>query len=146
MRLAMDRDSIAREYATDLEITFSIGVPTLERCMNETGDWEASVVQTFLTLLSGIPDSLIARKCGNPAARRISRQAGAILIAGGALTQQGRRRLAQWDRSLRKEGNRLNPGTTADLTAVALFALMLQEGVEFVLKNPGMSSTARRSR
>jgi triphosphoribosyl-dephospho-CoA synthase len=139
MRLAMDRDSIAREYATDFEITFSIGVPTLEKYVRESGDPEASVVQTFLTLLSSIPDSLIARKCGNPEARRISRQAGAMLTAGGAFTQQGRRRVARWDRSLRREGNRLNPGTTADLTAAALFAVILQEGVEFLLKNPDRS-------
>ena len=146
MRLAMDRDSIAREYATGFEITFSIAAPALEKCLRESGDPEASVVQTFLTLLSGIPDSLIARKCGNPEAGRVSQQAGAILAGGGAFSDKGRRRLARWDRSLRKEGNRLNPGTTADLTAVALFAVMLQEGVEFVLQNPGKSSMGRQSR
>ena len=146
MRLAMDRDSIAREYTTNFEITFTIGSPALERSMTASGDAEASIVQTYLTLLSRLPDSLIARKCGDREAKRVSQQAGAILAEGGAFTQEGRRRLTSWDRTLRKRGNRLNPGTTADLTAAALFAVMLQEGVEFLLKNPGKSSTGRQLR
>ena len=140
MRSAMERDSISREYATDFEITFSVGASTLEKCLRETHDPEASIVQTYLTLLSRLPDSLIARKCGDREAKRVSQQAGAILAEGGAFTQEGRRRLTSWDRTLRKRGNRLNPGTTADLTAAALFVLMLQKGVEFLLKNPGKLS------
>lgn len=146
MRSAMERDSIAREYATDFEITFTIGAPALTRCVKESSDPEASIIQTYLTLLSRIPDSLIARKCGGQEARKISSQAGQILGLGGAFTQTGRRKLARWDRALRKGGNRLNPGTTADLTAAALFAVMLQEGVQFLLKNPGKSSTGRQLR
>ncbi len=133
MRAAMERDSIAREYVTDFEITFTIGAPTLERCVRVLGDPEVSIIQTYLTLLSRIPDSLIARKCGDTQARTISQQAKAILAIGGVATQRGRQRLATWDRSLRREGNRLNPGTTADLTASALFVVMLEKGVEFML-------------
>lgn len=144
MRSAMERDSIAREYTTNFEITFTIGAPALEGLISASGDAEASIVQTYLTLLSRIPDSLIARKCGDREARRVSEQAKAILEVGGAFSANGRRRLAQWDRILRRKGNRLNPGTTADLTAAALFVLMLQEGVEFVLKNAGKSSTGRQ--
>jgi triphosphoribosyl-dephospho-CoA synthase len=133
MRSAMERDSIASEYATGFEITFSIGVPTLEKCVRESGDAEASIVQTYLTLLSRLPDSLIARKCGDREAKRVSHQAGAILAAGGAFSANGRRRLAQWDRVLRRKGNRLNPGTTADLTGAALFVVMLERGIEYML-------------
>jgi len=144
MRIAMTRDAIASEYATDFEITFTIGAPALTRCVKESSDPEASIIQTYLTLLSRLPDSLIARKCGDREAKRVSQQAGAILADGGAFTQEGRRRLTSWDRTLRKRGNRLNPGTTADLTAAALFVLMLQKGVEFLLKIPGKSSTGRQ--
>lgn len=137
MRLAMDRDSIAREYATDFEITFTIGAPTLTRYLQESGDSEPAVIQTCLTLLSRVPDSLIARKCGAREAGLISREAGRILAIGGAFTQEGRRRLKHWDRALRQEDNRLNPGTTADLTAAALFVTMLEQGIEFVLGRRG---------
>lgn len=133
MRAAADRDSIAREYAGDFEITFTIGAPVLTRCLQETGDPEASIIQTYLTLLSRVPDSLIARKCGAREADRISREAGKILTIGGVYTEQGWRRLRRWDRALRGNGNRLNPGTTADLTASVLFVVALEQGVEFVL-------------
>ena len=146
MESAMERDSIAREYATDFEITFTIGAPALEGFVKTSGDPEASIVQTFLTIISHIPDSLIARKCGRQEAERVSGQAGRILAMGGAFSERGQRRLRQWDRVLRTGGNRLNPGTTADLVASALFVVMLQEGVEFVLKNGGKSSTGRQLR
>jgi len=133
MRLAMDRDSIAREYATDFEITFTLGAPTLERSLQESNDSGSSVIQTYLTLLSRVPDSLIARKCGVREAGRISREARKILAIGGSFTQDGRRKLQQWDRALRRDDNRLNPGTTADLTASALFVVMLERGIEFAL-------------
>lgn len=141
MRAAADRDSIAREYITDFEITFTIGAPTLTDCLREFGDAGPAVVQTYLTILSRVPDSLIARKCGAHEAARISREAGKILAAGGVCTEQGWRRLQRWDRALRKDGNRLNPGTTADLTAAALFVVMLEYGVECALRR----SVSRRA-
>ncbi|HWR21384.1 MAG TPA: triphosphoribosyl-dephospho-CoA synthase, partial [Verrucomicrobiae bacterium] len=133
MRVAADRDSIAREYVTDFEITFTIGAPSLERFLQESGDPGPAIIQTYLTLLSRIPDSLIARKCGAHEADRISREAGKILAVGGAFTQEGRRRLKHLDRTLRRDGNRLNPGTTADLTASALFVVLLEHGIQCVL-------------
>jgi len=140
MRSAMERDSIASEYATDFEITFTIGAPALARFVKESGDPEASIIQTYLTLLSRLPDSLIARKCGGPEARRVSSQAGRILGLGGAFTEAGRQKLPGWDRALRKGGNRLNPGTTADLTAAALFVVMLEKGIEYMLGREGKLS------
>lgn len=139
MRAAIERDSIAREYVTDFDITFTVGAPALDRSVRRSGDPEASIIQTYLTLLSRIPDSLIARKCGKRVAERVSRQAGEILVVGGAFTPEGRRRLARWDRTLRRGGNRLNPGTTADLTASALYVTMLEKGIEFMLSERGRS-------
>ncbi|CBE67540.1 conserved hypothetical protein; putative protein involved in H4MPT cofactor biosynthesis (homologous to orf7 of M. extorquens) [Candidatus Methylomirabilis oxygeniifera] len=133
MRAAADRDSIAREYVTDFELTFTIGAPTLDCSLQELGDSEASVIQTYLTILSRVPDSLVARKCGVREAARISREAERILAIGGVCTEQGWRRLRRWDVALRKDGNRLNPGTTADLTASALFVVALEHGVECLL-------------
>jgi triphosphoribosyl-dephospho-CoA synthase len=127
-------DSIAREYVSDFELTFTVGGPALVRLVKESGDPEASIIQTFLTLLCHNPDSLIARKCGRHEAEKVSRQAGEILAVGGAFTQQGRRQLARLDRALRTRGNRSNPGTTADLTAAAIYAVMLEEGIEFMLR------------
>jgi triphosphoribosyl-dephospho-CoA synthase len=133
MRAAMERDSIAREYVTDFEITFGIGAPTLEGWVGDSGNRELSIIQTYLTILSRIPDSLVVRKCGWREAKSVSQQAKSILAMGGAATARGRRRLRPWDLALRRGGNRLNPGTTADLTAAALFVVLLERGAGFVL-------------
>src|SRR5574337_962817 len=143
MRAAADWDSIAREYVTDFEITFTVGAPTLTRCLQEFGDTEASIIQTYLTILSRVPDSLIARKCGAHEAAGVSREAGKILAVGGVCTEQGWRRLRRWDGALRKDNNRLNPGTTADLTASALFVVALERGGEFVMGSSARSEERR---
>ncbi len=134
MRTAMEWDSIAREYVSDFELTCTIGAPALKKCLKKSHDPEASIIQTYLTLLSRVPDSLIARKCGLEQARAVTTQAGRVLAVGGAFTREGRQSLRRWDRALRTRGNRLNPGTTADLTAAAIYAVMLEEGIEFMLR------------
>jgi triphosphoribosyl-dephospho-CoA synthase len=114
MRLAADRDSIAAEYVTDYRITFDIGAPALIGAL-ELG-WEEATVRTYLTLLSEIPDTLIQRKHGAAVAERISRDAKKVL-AGGPEDR------IVFDQQLRADG--LNPGTTADLTAAALYFALL---------------------
>lgn len=136
MKMAAGRDAVAREYTTDFEITFSIGYPALKASIEASGDLEGSIIQTYLTILSEVPDTLIARKNGEEVARRISDQAGEILKVGGAFSEAGRAALEMWDRELRKEGNRLNPGTTADLVAASIFVTILEEGTGFLLLNP----------
>ena len=75
-----------------------------------------------------MPDTLIARKRGPQAAGRVTEGAGRVLAAGGVRTAAGRRALAGFDASLRKDGHALNPGTTADLVTAVLFVALL-EGV-----------------
>src|SRR2546430_1190760 len=52
MRLAAERDSIAREYITAFELTFLTGVPALERARGDALSWDDAVVETFLSLLA----------------------------------------------------------------------------------------------
>ena len=51
-----------------------------------------------------------------------------VLTAGGVRSARGRAALAEFDASLRQDGNALNPGTTADLVTAVLFVALL-EGV-----------------
>lgn len=136
MAVAAHRDSIAREYITQFEITFNLGYPTLQRYLETTQDLEKSIVQTYLTLLSEIPDTLIARKEGLAISKSISVRAQNILQAGGIFSAVGQQGLQDLDKFLRSRDNRLNPGTTADLTAVALFVMVLLHGN--LLQMPGM--------
>jgi len=111
-------------------------VPVLRACLRACPSLTDATVQTALTLLTQVPDTLIIRKLGLDAAREVSRRAEKVLRQGGVLTERGRAALAHFDNSLRDATNALNPGTTADLVTTALFVLLLEDGHSVVLKTP----------
>ena len=86
MDAARERDSIAREYVTDFEITFALGAGTLRRCWEDGAAFSDAVVTAFLTILAEVPDTLIARKNGAAAAE------GRVAARGA---RSGRRRKPQ---------------------------------------------------
>ena len=128
MDAAGERDSIAREYVTDFEIAFTLGAGTLRRCWQDGAAFSDAVVTAFLTILSEVPDTLIARKNGAAAAEDVSRRAARVLAVGGSLSEQGRARLAELARELGDAAHALNPGTTADLVAASLFVFLTEGG------------------
>ena len=125
MRLASNRDGIAYEFATGYEVTFDWAVPSLGRALADGLPWDDAIVETFLTLLASTPDTHIARRAGHEAAESVSRLASAALQAGGVRSASGRRTIDEMDRALRSTSNAANPGTTADLTAAAIFVSLL---------------------
>ena len=125
MRLAAHRDDIAREYATAFEITFDAGAPVLARLRGAGHSWDDAIVQTYLTLLAARPDTHIARRAGPDEAQRVSQEARAVLDLGGVTTPAGRQAVLRFDERLRDPANRLNPGTTADVTAASIFVHLL---------------------
>jgi triphosphoribosyl-dephospho-CoA synthase len=128
MRLAADRDGIAREYATAFEMTFETGVPALDRARRAGLSWNDAIVETFLTLLAANPDTHVARRGGAALAGEISKQAQRALASGGVGSASGRRAIDDMDRRMRDARNTANPGTTADLTAAAIFVTLLGGG------------------
>jgi triphosphoribosyl-dephospho-CoA synthase len=128
MRLAAARDDVAHEYATAFAITFGDALPVLAQARRDGLAPPDAVVELYLTLLSRRPDTLIARKSGRDVAAGVSAKAGEVLAAGGVRTPEGRAAIVRLDEYLRDAGNRLNPGTTADLTAAALFVDLLGSG------------------
>jgi len=52
-----------------------------------------------------------------------------VLALGGIATGEGRAAGVALDRHLRSEGNKLNPGTTADLITACLFVALRQNEV-----------------
>ena len=128
MRLAADRDGIAREYDTGFAATFDIGVPALRQARADGFGWDDAIVETFLTLLAAAPDTHIARRAGQDRATSVSRLAVTVLADGGVRTEAGRQSVARFDRSLRDDRHLANPGTTADLTAAAIFVMLLEGG------------------
>jgi triphosphoribosyl-dephospho-CoA synthase len=125
MRLAADRDGIAREYATVFSRTFEDGVAALERARGDGLGWKVAIVETFLTLLAAAPDTHVARRGGQARADEVLRHARAVVEAGGVRSDAGRRAIIALDAALGGERHLMNPGTTADLTAAAIFVALL---------------------
>ena len=125
MGLAAERDGIAREYATAFEVTFASGLPALARARRDGLSWDDAIVETFLTLVAAFPDTHIRRRAGADTARMVSERAEAALAAGGVRSEEGRRAVAAMDTALRDARNSANPGTAADLTAAAIFVMLL---------------------
>jgi triphosphoribosyl-dephospho-CoA synthase len=117
MAAAAHRDSIASEYATGYAIVFDSGMPLLDDALRTAPSTLDAIVSLHLGLLASHPDTLIARKAGDAAAQAVSAAARGV--------REGARSLADFDFSLREDGNRLNPGTTADLVAAVLLAALL---------------------
>ena len=128
MAAAAQRDTIAGEYVSDHAVTFELGLPALSDALEDGLRPRDAAVELALRLLAAVPDTLIARKRGAEAAGRVAADARRVLTAGGVRSPRGRTALAEFDASLRRDGNALNPGTTADLVTAVLFVALL-EGV-----------------
>jgi len=126
MQMAAGYDGIAREYATAFATTFETALPALMRGRADGLSWDDVVVETFMAVLASEPDTHIARRGGPELAADISQRAAEVIRAGGVRSEEGRRALGYFDHSLRDPRNIGNPGTTADLTAAAIFVALLQ--------------------
>ncbi len=144
MKESSSYDSVARELVTGMNISFNIGYRELIETFNYTKDINIATVHTFLRILSKVPDTFIARKIGLrkvsnikeavkigiEETKWISEIAEKILNLGGLTTEKGTKLLWDFDHKLQNLGEDYNPGTTADLTANALFIALLR-GLKF---------------
>ncbi|MEP0507175.1 MAG: triphosphoribosyl-dephospho-CoA synthase, partial [Aurantimonas coralicida] len=128
MRLAADRDLVARQYADGFREIFEIGLPALaapDTATQPPGTGPA--LAAYLAFASVFPDSHLQRKYGPEVAETVRRQM-ADLAGDLARTQDPESRLAlalRLDGALKRDGR--NPGTSADLTVASLFAQNLAE-------------------
>lgn len=128
MRLASNRDAVARQYATGF-------ADVLDRLASRLADLIAgdlplddAIVRLHLEQMAHEPDSLIVRKCGDDSAARAQRMAAATVAAdwpGGARAAAA---FDELDAYLRDDGHQRNPGTSADLVGAAVFVTMWQTG------------------
>lgn len=131
MRIAADRDSVARQFATDYAEVIEPIVASIELGRKKTGSLMRGIVYAHVSLMARVPDSLIARKCGAETAQRAQWMAGKALEQFGTETtdigsSSGDQdpfwqSVGELDFWLRSDGHRRNPGTTADLIAASLF-------------------------
>jgi triphosphoribosyl-dephospho-CoA synthase len=130
MREAGHRDSIANEYITNYQITFETGLPTFKEAIKKEVSTSEAIIQTFLTILSKVPDTLIARKLGVDKSRDVSNIAKKVLAYGGVFTKKGQDEINEFNTFLWGDNHDLNPGTTADLIAAVLFVYLIENDLK----------------
>ncbi|MFM9024870.1 MAG: triphosphoribosyl-dephospho-CoA synthase [Planctomycetaceae bacterium] len=118
MRLAAPRDRIAALWADGYAGLAGLAAD-LEADIAAQADVGRGIVRAFLRELARVPDSLVARRHGPEVAARVSAWAAEVLAAGASWPEAA----AALDRRLRAPV-RINPGTTADLVAAALYILL----------------------
>jgi len=115
-------DKLSYELTHKMPVTFEIGYPTFKKIKSKYETNQATV-QTFLTILSQVPDTLISRKFGDHKAEEVKTRAKTILEKGGILTSRAVSLVEKFDHELIDNG--LNPGTTADFTASSIMVAYL---------------------
>jgi triphosphoribosyl-dephospho-CoA synthase len=131
MRLASNRDLVAREYVNRFHTVFEVGIPVLEGVLKAGLSLPLAAAETHLFILSQCPDTLIARKGGTSLSQEVQVRAQMVWEKGGFRTEAGRVQTTAFDVWLREDGHNLNPGATADLTAAILFVLFLENGLGY---------------
>lgn len=111
-------DRIARQYQSGFSDLLTDVVPVLMAAIREAGDVLYGIMQAQVQLLASSHDSLILRKNDAVTAEQVRVAASDVRITDPW-------QHSQLDQSLRTGGgHHLNPGTTADLIAAALYVLL----------------------
>lgn len=121
MELAADRDTIANVWTHGFESIFRGPVADLAADLAASVPLETAIIRTHLRQLARQPDSLITRRHGTKVAGEVSSRARDLVALEDS--PEWSRAVAAFDASLRAP-RRLNPGTTADMIAAALYILL----------------------
>jgi triphosphoribosyl-dephospho-CoA synthase len=128
MRESADRDTIARLWAHGYHELFAGPVADLATALAAGWPLEPAIIRCHLWQLARCPDSLIGRRHGPAAAAEVSARAAALVAREPASPTDAAApdwlaAIKDFDTWLRSP-RRLNPGTTADLVAAALYILL----------------------
>ncbi len=120
MKQASVRDRIALQYVSAFDDFFTNVIPLVQHEIDDSPSILEAIVRIQLCLMSRNVDSLIQRKCGAEIAEEARSRAADVVQDDRPETR------SELDRWLRADGNRRNPGTTADLIAAALYWQLLR--------------------
>lgn len=127
MRFAAARDPLAREYARGYEIPIQLARPAILTSLSRTDSARAALVQSYLEVLSEVPDLDVIERAGRREAEDVSRMANGVLKSGGAHSSRGLQAIANLDGLLRADP-RLVPSATEAPVAAAAFLFALEYG------------------
>ncbi len=121
MERSVPGDDVAREWVRGFDRSFAAA----ERLADGDGPISERTAAVFLSLLAERPDTLVATRHGEDAAREVTERAAEL--AGGAL-ETDRDAVESFADDLVARG--INPGTTADVTAAGLFVALEHGAIE----------------
>jgi len=122
MQMVQAEDAIAQAYATGFTRIFQTGLSALMQAIYAGHAWRDCIVSCHMELLA-LGDTLIRRKAGAEAETMVALRAREINEYKSDPVAYARQ-LAAFDTLLRSNGNRLNPGATADLVTATLFVAL----------------------
>ena len=113
--ISCERELIFCEWINGYELSYKTFLRLKE--LTEEFSLEEAVVRVFIELLASTPETLIIRKAGKAEAELVMRKAREIL--------DGNLSIDEFDSFLREKGDLRNPGSLADIMAIALSLLIL---------------------
>jgi triphosphoribosyl-dephospho-CoA synthase len=119
MKLAASWDDVALQYTNGFEQVSQWSGRLLELLKHLPQSDAIRCLQ--IEILASRPDSLIVRKHGKEIGNVVQSHALAVLQSGVYSSQSYELAWAKFDGFLRQNHHRMNPGTTADLIAAAVF-------------------------
>lgn len=114
--ISCKRELIFKEWLNGYELSYKTFLRLLE--LTKEYPLEEATIWTFLELLSENMDTLIIRKAGEEEAKLVKEKAKEVL--------KGKLKLEEFDKFLREKGDLRNPGSLADIIAIALGLLLLK--------------------
>lgn len=126
LKISSKNDRIAYDLINGLKIT-KFSAKLIEKNFSKIRDIKEAILQSYLELLAKYHDTLIEKKVGKEKAKEISGRARKIINLGGVKTERGRKEIEKFFIYLKNKGNKLNPGTTADLIASGLMLYLLHK-------------------
>ena len=126
MSEAAHRDRIAYQYASGFADVFNVGLPAGRAALAAGLDVRAAMTALYMAFLTRFPDSHVARKFGEAAARAVCEEAARCQARmASSAPQAASEALAALDRDLKSRD--LNPGTSADLAVASWFCMAVED-------------------
>jgi triphosphoribosyl-dephospho-CoA synthase len=123
-KMSSDIDEISREWTNNFKFILREVYPFIRQVSSSLEDLEEAIVRSFVWLLAKRPDGLIIKKAGRARAEEIRELAENTMMNWSEMNGL-EELIVKLDDALRKEGNLLNPGTTADIISTALFCRLV---------------------
>ncbi|MCQ8118961.1 triphosphoribosyl-dephospho-CoA synthase [Methylomonas rosea] len=127
MVFAADKDRIALQYATIFKDVFDFGVLRYNRAFVLSGDCAWAALAVFAAMLAQYPDSHIERKYGERYSEWIKAEMHKLDRAMQTACEPKELLPVLYDMDKAFKAQRINPGTTADITVATVLVVLLEQ-------------------